>query len=302
MQRRLAELAAIVATAPLWLAPTPAMAAATLLPVTSWFYQLQNLDLAVVAESDYDLIVIDYSRDGSGEAALSADEVASLKVKPDGSRRIVLAYFSIGEAEDYRDYWNQDWYRQSPAWLMNENPDWEGNYEVRFWDQDWQSILFGAPGSYLDRILLAEFDGVYLDRVDAFERADPEMGRAQRAAQMVALVRAIASYARSKIPGFLIVPQNGEELLADGSYRQTIDGFGKEDLLYGIDGDEQRNRNGDIRASLDYIRRFTSAGKPVFLVEYLHSAKAIAQAQSDATTLGFILFIADRELDHAYAR
>jgi len=40
---------------------------------------------------------------------------------------------------------------------------------VKYWDKEWQQIIYGTPGAYLDRILKAGFDGVYLDLVDAFE-------------------------------------------------------------------------------------------------------------------------------------
>lgn len=303
MNKRMAGLAAIIASLPLWVAsPLPAMATGPLAGVQSWSYQLQNLDIAAMAATDYDLIVIDYSRDGSARRALSATDVAALKVKPDGSRRIVLSYLSIGEAEDYRFYWQQSWGRQRPSWLLAENPEWEGNYDVRFWASQWQSIIYGSPSSYLDQIISAGFDGVYLDRVDAFERNDSQMGRAQRAAQMIAFVRNIASYARARVPGFVIVPQNAEELLADGSYRQTIDGLGKEDLLYGVDHDEERNSNGEIRASLDYLGRLISTGKPVLLVEYLASPQTVAQVREEASILNMILFIGRRELNDAHSR
>ena len=55
--------------------------------------------------------------------------------KPDGGARIVLAYLSIGEAEDYRSYWQRDWSVSPPAWLGAENPDWPGNYAVNYWDE-----------------------------------------------------------------------------------------------------------------------------------------------------------------------
>lgn len=302
MQKRLAGVAAIVAALPLWLAPVPAHAEGPLASVRSWAYQLQRLDLAVMAATDADLIVIDYSRDGTAARALSASQVATLKAKPDGSRRIVLAYFSIGEAEDYRFYWQPGWQSRRPSWLLDENPEWNGNYDVRYWAPEWQSILYGSPASYLDTIISAGFDGIYLDRVDAFEREDAQMGRSQRAAQMIALVRNLASYARAKVPGFLIVPQNGEELLFDASYRSTIDALGKEDLLYGLETDGVRNAKGEIRASLDYLGRLTSTGKPVLLVEYLDADQDIAQARDDAETLGMTLFITDRELDNASSR
>ena len=76
---------------------------------------------------------------------------------------------SIGEAEDYRYYWREDWVAEPPSWLADENPDWPGNYKVRYWDTDWQSIIYGTGDSYLGQILAAGFDGVYLDIIDAFE-------------------------------------------------------------------------------------------------------------------------------------
>ena len=45
---------------------------------------------------------------------------------------------------------------------------WVGNFAVQYWGPEWQHILFGTPESYLERILARGFDGVYLDRVDAF--------------------------------------------------------------------------------------------------------------------------------------
>ena len=81
--------------------------------------------------------------------------------------RLVIAYMSIGEAEDYRYYWEPAWSVNPPSWLETEN--WEGNYKVRYWDSDWQKIIFGNEDSYLKKVLDAGFDGVYLDIIDAFE-------------------------------------------------------------------------------------------------------------------------------------
>ncbi|MGP1532348.1 MAG: endo alpha-1,4 polygalactosaminidase, partial [Treponema sp.] len=73
------------------------------------------------------------------------------------------------EAEDYRYYWEKQWKHRRPSWLDKENSEWKGNYKVKYWDAEWKSIIFGSDGAYLDRILAAGFDGVYLDIIDAFE-------------------------------------------------------------------------------------------------------------------------------------
>ncbi len=76
---------------------------------------------------------------------------------------------SIGEAEDYRWYWRDEWKKDSPSWLEEENPSWRGNFKVRYWEADWRAILFGSSDSYLDHILASSFDGAYLDIIDGFE-------------------------------------------------------------------------------------------------------------------------------------
>jgi len=134
--------------------------------------------LSALERTNYDLIVIDAFVDGQGTPEwLEPEDVRSLKTKANGARRLVISYLSIGEAEDYRYYWDRSWDRNrdgrpdagAPDWLTGENPNWRGNYKVRYWDSDWQAILFGSGESYLDQIIALGFDGVYLDIVDAFD-------------------------------------------------------------------------------------------------------------------------------------
>ncbi len=117
-------------------------------------------------ETNYDVIIMDMFLD---DIAFTSTEVNQLKQKQNGGQRLVISYMSIGEAEDYRYYWNDSWAVGNPQWLEAENPDWEGNYKVKYWDSEWQNIIYGTNDSYLDKIIDAEFDGVYLDIIDAFE-------------------------------------------------------------------------------------------------------------------------------------
>lgn len=120
-----------------------------------------------VALTNYDLVLIDLYFEGSEE--LTADDVTALKTKANGGERLVIAYMSIGEAEDYRSYWQSDWNTDLPSWVMEENKDWPGNYKVQYWDDEWQEIIYGNNSSYLKNIIAAGFDGVYLDIIDAYE-------------------------------------------------------------------------------------------------------------------------------------
>lgn len=123
--------------------------------------------LTALQATNYDAIIMDYFY--SEDVALTNDDVVSLKTKANGGSRLVISYMSIGEAEDYRYYWQDSWYSSAPSWLKGENPDWPGNYKVEYWDPDWQAIIYGSSDAYLNRIVAAGFDGVYLDIIEAFE-------------------------------------------------------------------------------------------------------------------------------------
>ncbi len=152
--------------------PAPNSSPVTLDSVQDFIYILQHSEelsrsvfLDSLASLGFDLIVMDYEDDGE---AYTWTEISTLKQK---SGAILLAYMSIGEAEDYRFYWQEDWSskRNRPDWIEGENPDWKGNYLVRYWEDAWQEIIFGADSSYLDIIISQGFDGVYLDKIDSYE-------------------------------------------------------------------------------------------------------------------------------------
>jgi len=118
-------------------------------------------------QTNFDVIIMDlFFEDGS---QLTNSEISSLKTKANGGKRLVICYMSIGEAEDYRYYWQSEWKKNPPDWLYDENPQWKGNYKVKYWMKDWQDIIYGNDSSYLKKIIDAGYDGVYLDIIDAFE-------------------------------------------------------------------------------------------------------------------------------------
>ncbi|MGE0768017.1 MAG: endo alpha-1,4 polygalactosaminidase [Hyphomicrobiaceae bacterium] len=316
------------------IAPTDGRAALT--GVRSWGYQLQDLQVERVAAAPHDLIVVDETLDGRRQES-RAHVLTQLKRKPDGGRRLVLSYLSIGEAEDYRPYWRTAWSAPAtkialparlidltaagptparahirlasgqterplfaptagaPAWLGTENAEWRGNYNVRFWHPDWQGLIYGQPSAALDRIITAGFDGVYLDRADVYGLWRHERPSAK--ADMVDLVAEIADYARRKKPGFLVVLQNAEELLATRRLRQTLDGVAKEDLLFGLSQEGRANPDDEIQSSLHYLRQAKTEGLPVLVVEYLADLSAINNARGRIESEGFVAYFAPRALN-----
>jgi cysteinyl-tRNA synthetase len=257
--------------------------------LTNWGYQLQNIDPTAVAASAFDLVVIDPTRDG--ETPFLAAEILQMQGSANGGRRIVLAYFSIGEAEDYRPYWRPRWNINPPPWLAAENPNWRGNFKVRYWHPEWQAIVFAA----LDVIVAAGFDGVFLDIVDAYEFFEATHQTA--AADMVAFVAAIAARGRAAAPGFVVMPQNAEGLLAYPAYRSMIDGFAKEDLFYGVDGDGRTNAPDEVAWSTALLDTLIAEGGTVLVVEYLDDPDKVASAEARAAQRGYLFLAAERDLD-----
>jgi len=122
--------------------------------------------ISAVNQTNYDVVIMDLFHN---EDAYTNVEIQQLKTKLNGGKRLVICYMSIGESEDYRFYWQNTWKTNKPDWLLTENPQWKGNYKVRYWEKSWQNIIYGNDASYLKKILDAGFDGVYLDLIDAFE-------------------------------------------------------------------------------------------------------------------------------------
>ena len=311
--------------------------------IQSWGYQLQRLDVAQAAGSPYDLIVVDEGLGSERPGTGGANAVARLKRKPDGQRRLVLSYLSIGEAEDYRRYWQAGWVAPAaamaavvkgplvdiaalgaapaqaqvrlassrpekpllqptagaPAWLGGENPEWRGNFSVRFWDPSWKSLMLGSSDAALDRIIAAGFDGVYLDRADVHGQWRRERPTAK--ADMTAFIADIAAYARQQRPGFLVVMQNAEELLSTKRLREALDGVAKEDLLFGIAGEGRENTTADIEASLGYLRMARKEGLPVLVIEYLGDPASVSKARQRIESEGFVPYFGPRTLNALHA-
>ncbi len=249
----------------LWLIPILFLLSCTNFNVEekeSWLYQLQNINIDDIASTKFDVVVIDYSSDGTEDGEFSKEDIE--KIKSSGKK--VLAYLSIGEAEDYRFYWKDEWDENPPEWLGNENPEWEGNYAVRYWMDGWKEVL----DEYISRIESQGFDGLYLDKVDEFEYwADPENGEDEyydeetTAASMIDLIAWISE----RFDGLIFI-QNGERIVEydNGRLMDSIDGIAIEDLFY--IGTEMASDEW-ISERLGYINQFIENGKECLSVDYV---------------------------------
>lgn len=276
--------------------------------IRSWGYQLQNDSIKPLIESPYDVIVIDYAK--SNGVPFTRDEVAQMKKKPDGSRRFVISYISIGEAEQYRYYWGErNWTdkRNRLPPVLAENPEWRGNYTVQFWEQEWQNLILFDRDSYINRIIDAGFDGVYLDKVDIVDDLAGKTPAGTVASDlMVQFVRRMSVIAKKRVPTFLIIAQNAEGLLDDDGYRASIDGIGKEGLYYTTGfydpakaySTPKRLAESDIKESTDLLLKLRKENKLVLVVEYVNEPNLITRSLDDLNKNGFIPYFGPRDLSY----
>jgi cysteinyl-tRNA synthetase, unknown class len=298
----------IAASAPLALADDPVVQG---MKIRSWGYQLQNDDTTIIERSPYDVVVIDFQRDPSLGGPFKPAELARMKKKPDGSRRLVIAYISIGEAEDYRYYWgDRSWadQRNRTPLIEKVNPEWVGNFTVKFWEQEWQNLVLNDEDSYINRIIDAGFDGIYMDKVDICEFYQEKGGYPAGTVPsdlMIQFVAKISNVSKARNPNFLIIAQNAEFLLPNAFYRSKIDGIAKESLLFnlGTYNDEidyptpRRNDSAQIKGDTDLLKLLRNDGKLVLCVEYINVPNLMDKATVELGANGFVPYYGIRRLN-----
>ena len=259
--------------------------------VHNWAYWLDNPDLKQLSSTSFELVVIDYSADGSAGKAFTRKQIDMLR-HTSCSRRVV-SYLSIGQAESYRGYWQQGWKVGTPAWLDAPDPDWGQNYWVHYWDPDWQRVIY----RYLDAIIAAGFDGVYLDRVDAYQ----ESYATGHEGDMVRFVTNIAHYARSHSPlgeDFGIIVQNAEELAAHHpNYVRLVTGIGREEVyIQATNRPTSQSARSQTEKYLDLFHQY-SRGKLVLTVDYANRADLVRTTYERARAKGYIPYVTGVDLD-----
>jgi len=251
----------------------------------SWLYQLQSINFNKIKDSYYDILVTDYSWDGSEEKEYRQGQIPRLK-KMTG--KIVLAYISIGEAEDYRFYWKNNWKVGNPGFLMQENPNWKGCFKVKYWNKKWQQIIF----QYIDHIIDMGFDGLYIDLVDSYQYFK-EKNNAREL--MIQFIINIAQYCRKerKKNKFLIVPQNAPELVEDSRYMRVISGIGQEETYFKATDIPSE----DTEYNEKYLDMVKNKGKVVLTVDYCSLPENIEYVYKKASKKGYIPYCTVVDLD-----
>lgn len=307
--------------------------------VEHWFYYLDFDPSEEVyrqmAESAYDMLVLEPIITEEYNTDFPISQKIDLLHAADPPK-LVIAYIDIGEAEEWRTYWQADWEIGDPDWIVAEDPDgWEGNFPVAYWREEWRAIWLGESG-YLQLLLDSGFDGVYLDWVEAYSDENVIWAAQQDAVdpleEMKSFVSDLAGYARAQQPDFIVIAQNAAELTEHDDYLAFIDAIAQEQTWF--DGGADNDPPGDcplprtedqvdseayyeslsavcryqyeefpestLHVSsewyLNYLNLALDKGVIIFTVDYALEPENVAWTYETARAMGFIPFVGERSL------
>ncbi|MDO8660931.1 MAG: endo alpha-1,4 polygalactosaminidase, partial [Candidatus Woesearchaeota archaeon] len=246
---------------------------------SSFVIQLKNAGFEKLLRNSADLIIVD-----ADDVSFSAKELAELT-----SKKTVLAYVSIGEAEERREYWRSYWAPNSPEWLYKENPEHPGEYQVRYWYAEWQNIVF----QHLAELLVDGYSGVYLDTADAplfWEfKNEPEAKQF-----MIDFLKKLSVSAQEIRSNALVFVQGSDVLVSDKLYLESIDGIGSEDVWF---DDDARVSEEDSEKTLLYLDMVRAANKTVLVIDYPSDKKKRCEVRAKAQEKTYLAYTPTRELD-----
>lgn len=145
-----------------------AAAVTTLSAVRTWLPVLRSdrfgskdRFVEAVAASNYDMVVVDVAYRGTD--FLVKTDIATMKFKALGPRRLVLALMPIGRASDWRWYWKKGWDVGTPGFLFAHD-DQPGVFITDMGSAEWKTLL----GKTIAGIMDLGFDGVLFDDVGTY--------------------------------------------------------------------------------------------------------------------------------------
>jgi len=292
--------------------------------ITTWMYQIQELNLdgalEALAATNYLMLVIEPGNNFAlaSDVYDTANIIETLRTTPDGTERLILAYIDIGEAEDFRDYWQDDWIAPTettggtPDFLITIDPDgWSGNYPVAYWRTEWQALWLGDSGIIKE---LAEmgFDGIYLDWVEGYDDESviefaKSDGIDNPDEAMVEFIERLRAAGQAVTEDFLVVAQNAPYLIDydiennTDRYENAIDAVSMEDTWYYGEGDADwddpnaGDLSGDERQQGDFSTEnrllkyadYQNRGLTVFTVDYCIADETAQIAYTESKNAGF---------------
>jgi len=211
---------------------------------------------------------------------------------PQKTDTVFIGYISLGEAEEFRWYWKKI---KDEDFVLEENPDWEGDYYVDIRNPLWQKYVIEK---IIPEILRKGFDGLFLDTIDMaeyLEDVDPDK-YAGCVDSMVEMIKKI----RMNYPDIYLISNNGMILL--DKIKGYIDFALVEDLYTSYDFDKNKYRLQTPQITMEMFEIMNDfskkTGVPVLTLDYLDPVdkKGIMKIMRKSRADGFYPYVADINL------
>lgn len=235
------------------------------LDVKSWAYYIKDPQLASVRKAATDLVVIDTGSDTIPR--FSRQQIEEAK----GTGKKIIAYLSLGAAENYRDYWKPEWTAINPSWMAEQNILWKGNFRVEnLLNEEWMKI----SKSLIDAAMNSGFDGVMINGIDA-----PDA---------IGFLREIHRYIKARDSRFIILVQD----YLDPAAIDYLDGIVYQNIMYNYGLEAKSNHKSTIEKLRDFINR----DRIVLAVSYTTGSRW-EKVKNELKTNGIIPYSAPVRLD-----
>ncbi len=243
--------------------------------INIFIYQLQDVNFEELLSQNADIVFL--------SEKTSEEQIKQLQ----DSNTIVISYLSIGEAEKWRDYWQEEWDTNPPFWVA-ENQEEDNSLVVKYWEQDWKDLTFLR----LEQILEKGFDGVVLDTVSTGYHYWEEQGldKNYTRTEMVKFVKEISEKLHAK--GKYVFVNNGTGIIDYEGYLNAIDGLTSEEAFYYNDEPATWSE-----WDLKLLDKVISTGKPVLAIDYSTKKDLQCDFIKKAKEHEFVPFVTKKGLD-----
>ncbi|WP_170284119.1 hypothetical protein [Roseospira marina] len=120
--------------------------------------------IGALRDTNHDLLILNPFALGS--VALGREDVAALRYKKLGARRMVLATFDVGMAHETAYYWSPGWSPGEPRWLQATARGRPGAQFTAFWDPAWKALL----STFFVAVMDLGYDGIVFEGLDSLHR------------------------------------------------------------------------------------------------------------------------------------
>lgn len=224
-----------------------------------------------LANSGYDLIIMDYSQNGFENLKYTRAEIDLLRIQ---SNALIFLEYPLGVARENYSYWNQNWDQNgdgqpdstAPSWLVRKRNNGSNEWIVRFWDNDWKSISTLSVQAHLIKLLEAGFDGCYFTSLDCWTEFSDIQGSDELLKSY--LIETIDSV-RRRFPWLLFIVQNVGSLSRFPDLVSITDGVVQTEFCFGYNGQDgvlvPEERRNQLRS---YLAPFQLNGKFIGIVDF----------------------------------